>query len=174
MYCTKPLHHRYAKKKERTLPISGISEQHGIFFEGKKTTKNPQNTTWYKSWLSPSRGDLNCFLPKQTRVRLDSASRSPVPHRDEWKTGDKVASPPSSTPSSGYEPPIKQKAENGRGQAPPHRPLVPLVSVILKQKQDKRTTVRNSKHSTRRSHYLGFASCLCCRRPTPIHSEHKT
>lgn len=125
------------QKKERTLPISGISEQHGIFFEGKKTTKNPQNTTWYKSWLSPSRGDLNCFLPKQTRVRLDSASRSPVPHRDEWKTGDKVASPPSSTPSSGYEPPIKQKAENGRGQAPPHRPLVPLVSVILKQKQDK-------------------------------------
>lgn len=52
------------KKKERTLPISGISEQHGIFFEGKKTTKNPQNTTWYKSWLSPSRGDLNCFLPQ--------------------------------------------------------------------------------------------------------------
>lgn len=99
----------------------------------KKQQKTPKTQPGIKvGCLRPAVTSI-VFSPKQTRVRLDSASRSPVPHRDEWKTGDKVASPPSSTPSSGYEPPIKQKAENGRGQAPPHRPLVPLVSVIQLQ-----------------------------------------
>lgn len=59
MYCTKPLHHRYAKKKERTLPISGISEQHGIFFEGKKQQKTPKTQPGIK---------VGCLRPAVTSI----------------------------------------------------------------------------------------------------------
>lgn len=51
-----------------------------------------------------------------------------------------AASPPSCSPtntastSAGVkEAPVKQEAEQGCTQAPPQRPLVPLVSTILKQ-----------------------------------------
>lgn len=93
------------------------------------------HVTLYKCWLSPSRGDLFVSSLKQTRVRFDSANMSPVSHRDEDKEqeGKVTPSPPSCDPSSSNEPSIKQKAEESCGQAPPQRPLVPLVLMILKQ-----------------------------------------
>lgn len=54
----------------------------------------------------------------------DVRRRLPTPH---------PASPPSRSTSSSNEPPVKQKAEQSCAQAPPQRPLVPLVSMILKQ-----------------------------------------
>lgn len=74
------------------------------------------------------------FSPQQTRVRFDSAIRSPVPHGDDENGRErKTLSPPSCSTSSSNEAPVKQKAEQSCGQAPPQRPLVPLVSMILQQ-----------------------------------------
>lgn len=131
MYCTK-LHHIWAEIW--TLSFRGISEYHGIFSKKKKKTL-------YKCWLSPSRGDLFVSLlssTKQTRVKFDSANMSPVSHWDEGTEMEDPPSPPSCNPSSSNEPPIKQKAEERCSQAPPQRPLVPLVSMILKQQIKKK------------------------------------
>lgn len=132
MYCTKLLHHTYTKI--RTLSCRGIVEHHGIFLEKK-------HTTVYKSCLSPPAVTFCLhFLffssQKQTRVRFDSALKSPVPQRHEGSRGGEpstLPSPPSRSASSGKEPPVKQKAEQSCAQAPPQRPLVPLVSMILEQ-----------------------------------------
>lgn len=77
----------------------------------------------------------SCLLsfcpPKQTRVRFDSAIKSPVPQRDEEKgCRGRPPSPSSRSTSSGNEPPVKQKAEQSCTKAPPQRPLVPLVLMI--------------------------------------------
>lgn len=52
------------KKKKEHCPLVESQSNMASSLKEKKQQKNPQNTTWYKSWLSPSRGDLNCFLPQ--------------------------------------------------------------------------------------------------------------
>lgn len=145
MYCTKLQHHTYTKI--RTLSCRGIVEHHGIFWEKK-------HTTLYKSWLSPPAVTFCLHFvffssQKQTRVRFDSAFKSPVPRREmkevEEEGPSALPSPPSRSASSGKEPPVEQDAEQSCAQAPPQRPLVPLVSMILEgQLKTERAQVRDA------------------------------
>lgn len=130
MYCTKLLHHTYTKI--RTLSCRGNVERHGIFFETEK------HTTLYKTSLSPPAVTFCLhfvFLPR--KPVLDSTVPLKVPFlRDEESRGgdpSTLPSPPPRSSSSSDEAPVKQKAEQSGAQAPPQRPLVPLVSLILKQ-----------------------------------------
>lgn len=81
MYCTKLLHHTYTKIW--TLSCRGISEHHGIFLERKKHTWPCIKVGCPRPAVTFSL--LSSSPPKQTRVRFDSAIRSPVPQRDEEK-----------------------------------------------------------------------------------------
>lgn len=126
MYCTKLLHHTYAKIW--TLSFRRISAHHGIFLERKNTRPCIK-----VGCLRPAVTFVSPFFSPPNRPVLDLTVpfRSPVPYRDEEKgRKGKIPSPPSCTTSSSNEPPVKQKAENGCSQAPPQRPLVPLVSMI--------------------------------------------
>lgn len=87
------------------------------------SSRAEKDRTLYKSWLSPSCGDLLSLSCRPTRVTFDGASRS------RGREG-KSLSPPSRHESS-----VEQEAEQSCGQAPPQRPAVPLVSVILKRQQ---------------------------------------
>lgn len=156
MYCTKLQHHTYTKI--RTLSCRGIVEHHGIFWEKK-------HTTLYKSWLSPPAVTFCLHFvffssQKQTRVRFDSAFKSPVPQRElkevEEEVPSALPSPPSRSASSGKEPPVEQDAEQSCAQAPPQRPLVPLVSMILEgQLKRERAQVKDAL-------LLGFIASFIC------------
>lgn len=97
---------------------------------------------------------------KQTRVRFDSAFKSPVPRREmkevEEEAPSALPSPPSRSASSGKEPPVEQDAEQSCAQAPPQRPLVPLVSMILEgQLKTERAQVKDAL-------LLGFIASFIC------------
>lgn len=95
----------------------------------------------------------------QTRVRFDSAFKSPVPQRDEGSRGGEPStppSPPSRSASSGKEPPVKQKAEQSCAQAPPQRPLVPLVSMILEEQ------LRTERAQVKDDLLFGFIVSFIC------------
>lgn len=62
-YCTKLLHNMYTKIL--TLFCEVIPEHHGIASERPKKKKK------YKSWLSPSRGDLLFLFHLHNRPVLD-------------------------------------------------------------------------------------------------------
>lgn len=164
MYCTKLLHHTFTKIW--TLSCRGISEHHGIFLERKKHARPCIKVGCLRPAVTLCL--LSFFPPKQTRVRFDSAIKSPVPQRDEEKgcEGKDPPSPPSRSTSSSNEPPVKQKAEQSCAQAPPQRPLVPLVSMILKQQQ--RSNIFKLVHSSNTSEVtsLGFHVVLSVRRLT--------
>lgn len=159
MYCTKLLHHTYTKI--RTLSCRGNVERRGIF-------ETEKHTTLYKTWLSPPADDFLspfCFSPPKTRVRFDSAFKSPVPQ--ETTKAEEQSPPPSPSPpprsssssSSSGEAPVKQKAEQSGTQAPPQRALVPLVSLILEQQiRTERAQVRD--RSPERIHRR--AVWVCC------------
>lgn len=91
MYCTKLLHHTYTKIW--TSSCWGISENHGIFFDVKET-----HDLVKKLVVSVLRRLLVSFFSppqKQTRVRFDSAIRSPVPQGDEGeRCEEKTPHPP--------------------------------------------------------------------------------
>lgn len=133
MYCTKLLHHMWAKVW--TMSFRGISEYHGIFSKRKKRPcinvgcRRPAVTFLSPYFPLPNRPVLNLTVRIWVQFLIEMKVRK-------WKI---PPSPPSYNPSSSNEPPIKQEAEESCSQAPPQRPLVPLVLMILKQQIKNKT-----------------------------------
>lgn len=80
------------------------------------------------------------FFPPSNRPVLDWTVPSGVQFvKTEMKTKDirgSSPSPPSCSTSSSNKPPIKQEAEKSCSHAPPQRPLIPLVLLILKNQTE--------------------------------------
>lgn len=136
MYCTKLLHHTYAKIW--TLSFRGISGHHGIFLERKnarpciKVGCLRPAVTFVVSFL---------FSPRQTRVRFDSAIRSPVPHRDD-----------------------EEKGRKGGGGDPPHlRPAPPPPAMNPLSNRRLRRAAARRHHRGPWFLWFRWYSCRCSR-----------
>lgn len=131
----------------------------------RKNEKKERTPPRIKVGLSPSRGDSFVFFfqLKKNRPVLDKTVPCGVQVLGEMKSWEArgflalqaaavaAASPPScsaSTSAGVEEAPVKQEAEQGCTQAPPQRPLVPLVSTILKQQTQQREERESTGQST--------------------------
>lgn len=137
---------------DNTTPLSKyqhcpVGESRSIVAPSSESEKRT-HATLYKSWVVSVPRRLFCLLfpNKKNRPVLDKTVPCGVQVLGEMKRCEAraflppqaaaaAASPPSrsTSASAGVEAPVKQEAEQGCAQAPPQRPLVPLVSTILKQ-----------------------------------------